>query len=320
MSDFKSDKEYRALKSRFDVYYVEKLLPLLMQAEKFRAQYVKNFWTLFFMAVVLYPVILLIIFNINWSEDNPQIGIAISVSALLAAVVSGPIYKYKKKSKNSGIMKEFASFFGTFEYEFERTLPDDLLEYSHIFKNFDINSGDDFFIGTYNDVGITIAEEKLQKEVYVNRQRKKVNVFKGICGMLDMNKPVEGRTVVLKDGEMFNILKRINKKKKVQLEDLFFEKIFEVFSDDQIEARYLLTTAFMERVLKLRDLFGGKSIQFSFFNDKLLFAIPTNKDMFEPCSFFKTAINKPQVDLVFDQFYTVFSIIDILKLNQKIGM
>ena len=320
MSDFKSDKEYRALKSRFDVYYVEKLLPLLKQAEKFRAQYVKNFWALFFMAVVLYPVILLIIFNINWSEDNPQIGIAISVSALLAAVVSGPIYKYKKKSKNTGIMKDFASFFGTFEYEFERTLPDDLLEYSHIFKDFDRNTGDDFFIGSYKDVGITIAEEKLQKIFYYNERKKKVNIFKGICVMLDMNKPFEGRTVVLKDGGMFNILKRISGMQKVQLEDLFFEKIFEVFSDDQIEARYLLTTAFMERVLKLRDLFGGKSIQFSFFNDKLLFAIPTNKDMFEPCSFFKTAINKPQVDLVFDQFYTVFSIIDILKLNQKIGM
>ena len=97
-------------------------------------------------------------------------------------------------------MKEFASFFGTFEYEFERALPDDLLEYSHIFKNFDYNYGDDFFIGSYNDVGITIAEEKLQKEVYVNKRRRKVTIFKGICVMLDMNKPFKGRTVVLKDG------------------------------------------------------------------------------------------------------------------------
>ena len=87
MSDFKSDKEYRALKSRFDVYYVEKLLPLLMQAEKFRAGYVRNFWTLFSFAAVLYPILLLIIFSIKWSEDNPQIGIAISLSAIAAAIV-----------------------------------------------------------------------------------------------------------------------------------------------------------------------------------------------------------------------------------------
>ncbi len=320
MIDYKSDKEYRALKSRFDVYYIEKLLPLLKEAEKFRGKYVSSFWTLFTFAVILYPLILLIIFNIKWSEDNQSIGIILTLTAIIAAIVTGPIYKYKKRAKSTGIMKEFASFFGTFEYEFESSLPDDLLEYSHIFKGFTINQGDDFFVGTYNDVGITIAEEKLQKEIYVNKHRRKVTIFKGICVLLDMNKPFEGRTVALKDGGMLNVLKRVSGLQRVHLEDMVFEKIFEVFSDNQIEARYLLTTAFMERVLKLRDLFGGKSIQFSFFKDKLLFAIPTKQDMFETCSFFKTAINKPQIDLVFEQFYMVFSIINLLKLNQKIGM
>ena len=320
MNDFKSDKEYRALKSRFDIYYIEKLLPLLKEAEKFRKRYVHNFWVLFWFAAIFYPLLLLLIYNMKKTVDSPQFGLAISLSAIVMAILTGPIYKYKKKAKNNGIMKEFASFFGTFEYEFEQTLPDDLLEYSHIFAGFSINKGDDFFVGSYKDVGISIAEEKLQKIYYTKKRRRKITVFKGICVLLDMNKPFVGRTVVLKDKGLLNTFKRISGMQKVQLEDLFFEKIFEVFSDDQIEARYLLTTAFMERVLKLRDLFGGKSIQFSFFNDKLLFAIPTNKDMFEPCSFFKTAINKPQVDLVFDQFYTVFSIIKILKLNQKIGM
>ena len=320
MNDFKSDKEYKALKSRFDIYYVETLLPILKQAEKYRGKYVRDFWTLFSFAVILYPAVIWMVFHINWSENNPQIGIIISISALMAAVVSGPIHKYKKKAKNNGLMRAFASFFGDFEYEFERALPDDLLEYSHIFEDFDLNKGDDFFIGTYNDVRITISEEKLQEKRYVNKRTKYVTVFKGICILLDMNKPFKGRTVVLKDAGIFNAFTRISGMQRVQLEDLLFEKIFEVFSDDQIEARYLLTTAFMERVLKLRDLFGGKSIQFSFFNDKLLLAIPTKQDMFESCSFFKTALNKPQIDLVFDQFYLVFSIIKILKLNQKIGL
>ena len=320
MNDYRNDKEYKALKSRFDAYYADKILPLVMKNEKIRAKYVRNFWILFAFATVIYPLILGLIFQINWSENAPNIGIFISISSLFMIVVSGPIYAYKKKAKLSGIMKEFASFFGTFEYEFERTLPDDLLEYSHIFKGYDRNIGDDFFIGTYNEVGITIAEEKLQKRVYVNKHTKYVNVFKGICILLDMNKPFKGRTVVLKDGGILNTFKRISNMQRVQLEDLLFEKIFEVFSDDQIEARYLLTTAFMERVLKLRDLFGGKDIQFSFFNDKLLFAINTAQDMFEPCAFFKNNLNKAQVDLVFEQFYLVFSIIDILKLNQKIGM
>lgn len=318
--DYKSDKEYIALKNRFDGYYEERLLPLLEKSEKFRGKYLHNFWLLFSFAVILYPLIIFALLQANWSENSDQTGIILTVSALVAAVVTGPIYKYKKLAKESGIMKEFASFFGTFEYEFERTLSDELLKNSNLFGSYTDNSGDDYFYGTYKDVGITIAEEKLQKEVYVNKRRRKIKVFKGICVLLNMNKPFKGRTVVLKDGGILNVFKRVSGLEKVRLEDLLFEKIFEVFSDDQIEARYLLTTAFMERALKLRDLFGGKSIQFSFFEDKLLFAIPTSQDMFEACSFFKSTINKPKVDLVFDQFYTVFLIIDILKLNQKIGM
>lgn len=320
MNDYQNDKEYKALKSRFDAYYADKILPLVLKNEKIRAKYVRNFWILFTFAAVIYPLVLFFIFNLNWSDDAPDIGIFISISSLFMIVVSGPIYAYKKKAKSGGIMREFASFFGTFEYEFERALLDDLLEYSHLFKSFERNIGDDFFIGTYNDVGITISEEKLQKEVYINKRTQYINVFKGICILLDMNKPFKGRTVVLKDGGILNTFKRISNMQRVQLEDLLFEKIFEVFSDDQIEARYLLTTAFMERVLKLRDLFGGKSIQFSFFNNKLLFAISTSQDMFEPCAFFKNNLNKARVDLVFEQFYLVFSIVDILKLNQKIGM
>lgn len=320
MNDYQSDKEYKELKNRFDAYYADKILPLIIKNEKIRAKYVRNFWVLFTFAILIYPLILWTIFHINWSKESPAIGLTISISSLLMIVVSGPIYTYKKRAKTSGIMKEFVSFFGTFEYEFERILPDDLLNFSHIFSRFDRNQGDDFFIGSYKDVGITIAEEKLQKKVYINKRTKYVNVFKGICILLDMNKPFEGRTVVLKDAGMLNTFKHISGMQRVQLEDLLFEKIFEVFSDNQIEARYLLTTAFMERVLKLRDLFKGKTIQFSFFDNKLLIAISTAQDMFEPCAFFKNNLNKTQIDLVFEQFYQIFMIIDILKLTQKIGI
>jgi hypothetical protein len=229
MDDYKNSREYRELKSRFDIYYIEKLLPLLKKTEKFRSKYVRSFWTLLAHAVILYPLLILVIFNIKWSEDSPQLGMIISLSAVVVAIVSSPIYKYKKRAKNSGIMKEFASFFGTFDYNFEMTIPDEILKYSHIFKNYTINEGDDFFAGSYKGVGITISEEKLQKEIYINNRRKKVKVFKGICVMLDMNKPFKGRTVALKDGGMLNILKRIPNLERVSLEDLHFEKFLKFF-------------------------------------------------------------------------------------------
>lgn len=50
----------------------------------------------------------------------------------------------------------------------------------------------------------------------------------------------------------------------VKLEDPVFEREWEVYATDQIEARYILTPALMERMLEIKRRFGGKSIEFSF--------------------------------------------------------
>ena len=163
---------------------------------------------------------------------------------------------------------------------------------------------------------MALSEQKMTKPDFRGNP---VKVFSGICVLLEMNKNFSGRTVVLQDKGIFNSLHKIPQLENVRLEDSKFEKIFEVYSDSQIEARYLLTTAFMERILQLRDLFGGKSIQFSFRDNTLLIAIATKQNMFEAHSFFRSNLNKKKIDKVFEQFYTVFSIIKILKLNQRRG-
>lgn len=69
---------------------------------------------------------------------------------------------------------------------------------------------------------------------------------------------------MLKDSGWLNLFKKIGRPERVKLEDVSFERQFEVFSDNQIEARYLLTTAFMERMSEVKKAFQGKNIQFSF--------------------------------------------------------
>lgn len=331
MFDLKNDKNFMAQKSLFDEYYNRVLLPKLKENDKIKHRYFLMFIVLLLMSIIFYPLILCAI--LTMSNDNAaDIGVILSVSGFVIIILRGPVYFYKKKAKNT-IMADFANFFGTFSYHNEQYLPDDLLRESDLFGQYNIHKGDDYFCGNYKDVAITISEELLQKEIIytevdekfgnasqLNRRSRKKNTFRGICVLLTMNKNFKGRTVVLKDKGLFNFLKHIAGLERVKLEDLYFEKLFEVYSSDQIEARYLLTTAFMERMLKLTELYDGKSIQFSFNKNQLLLAIPTKQDMFEACSFFRSNINKKKIDRVFEQFYTVFSIVDVLKLNQKIGM
>lgn len=330
MFDLKNDKIFMAQKSSFDDYYNRVLLPKLKENDQVKHRYFLMFIVLLLMSVIFYPLIIWAIFTLP-DDNTVDIGALLCASGFVILTLRGPIYFYKKKAKNT-IMADFANFFGTFSYYNEQHLPDDLLRKSDLFGKFNIHKGDDYFCGNYKDVSITISEELLQKEIIYtefdekfgnatssSRSRKK-NTFRGICILLTMNKNFKGRTVVLKDKGLFNVFKRIPGLERVKLEDMHFEKLFEVYSSDQIEARYLLTTAFMERMLKLTELYNGKSIQFSFDENQLLLAIPTKQDMFEACSFFRSNINKKKIDLVFEQFYTVFSVVDVLKLNQKIGM
>ena len=108
---------------------------------------------------------------------------------------------------------------------------------------------------------------------------------------------------------------KTERKSDVNLEDVVFSKKWKVMATDQIEARYLLTPAFMERMLKVKKLFRSRNIEFSFFDNKLLIAIHTNKNMFETANLFHSALSYHKMQDVVHQFYSIFSIIDILKIK-----
>lgn len=114
--------------------------------------------------------------------------------------------------------------------------------------------------------------------------------------------------------------KKENEYKKIALEDLNFDKRFNVLSKDQIEARYLVTTAFMDRLQNVQCTFGTKNIKCSFFGDNIMFAIATNRDIFEIGNLFIPLTDKKQVENFYDEISSVYNMIDYFKLTQKTGL
>ena len=103
--------------------------------------------------------------------------------------------------------------------------------------------------------------------------------------------------------------------KDIKLEDPKFNKIFQVYSDDQIEARYVLSVSFMERLKELSEAFGSKVIQCCFYQEKVVFVVPIKKNMFEPGSIY---INENFIDdakSLLEEMDLICKIIDILRLN-----
>lgn len=104
---------------------------------------------------------------------------------------------------------------------------------------------------------------------------------------------------------------------RVLLEEISFNKEWEVLTIDQIEARYLLTPVFMEKINNIKKMFHGKHIDFSFFDNKLMIAVHTRKDMFETTSLFAPALSYHKVREVVNQLYGIFAVIDIINDKKK---
>ena len=110
---------------------------------------------------------------------------------------------------------------------------------------------DDIILGKYNNNNIAIYDTHIfQSDI----KKLPLTNFRGLFIATKINKNIKCETIIKTD-KFFNE-KSISAKNKVALEDIEFEKVFEVYSDNQIEARYFLTTAFMERLLGYRNKKG----------------------------------------------------------------
>ena len=106
----------------------------------------------------------------------------------------------------------------------------------------------------------------------------------------------------------------------VKLEDPEFNRKYNVYSEDEVEARYLITTAFMERFKNMKTSFGAKRAKCSFYDGNVMFAIATNKNVFEIGNLFKKPNDTKQLENFFNEFSSVLLLVDYFKLDKKLGL
>ena len=312
-------------KAEFDDFYNRKLLGKFAEMEVERQKQLNVFINRLLVTAFFIPLLMLGGWMAFWGDmvRESETCLKFTTYGLFLYVAftyfycHSPITNFIVDIKQE-VMEEFAGFWGDFTYANGLEIPYTVLIKSKIFPQYDSSTGDDLFCGVYNNTQTTIAEETLYKRVRTKNGSTNVTVFKGIVILLEIKKKFDGQTVVLKDSGLFNIFKKVGRGERIKLEDPLFEKQFEVFGDNQIEARYLLTSAFMERILQAQKVFKGKNIQFGFFDNKLLISIEAKQNMFELSSIFQRTTNRKMIDRAFAQFAAVMEIIDTLQLNKYI--
>lgn len=225
--------------------------------------------------------------------------------------------KFEKKLKKL-VMPKLMKAFPGFYWQTSQTIETQEINSIRIFAN-SINSEktyDDAFCGKFSDVDIDITECS-----FSTSGKHKIKIFKGAIIRLRMNKNFQGITIVRPKNSYMNCsdLKRLNLE-EVKLEDIEFCKTYRVFSTDQIEARYLLTTSFMERFKNMNFSFFAPNAYCVFCGKFVYIAPSTDLDLFNLFSLKTPVTERKPFDIMFNQIYSILQLIEHFKLNQKMGL
>lgn len=317
----------------FGEFYDQNIKPEVMVFEERRLKALKklrlNSILGFLATIIILPASCTIPANYDLGSNGLEFfGLVFALIAFIWYLVSSPARKFKDSIK-SEIFKKIFTFFGNINYDPKGS--SSIMQYNKfdILPSYDQHENEDLVYGSFKGVEFSIEEILLQKITRSSKGRTRIkDVFDGVAILLKMNKTFHGKTLIKRDlGKVRNFVKsKFSKLEVVRLEDPEFEKIFEVYSTDQVEARYLLTTSFMHRLLDLGKIFGHigsykkKNINASFYHDSLFITLRTKQNIFEPRSIFKPATFIPDCKIVIREINVIFSIIEELRLDQNTGL
>lgn len=172
------------------------------------------------------------------------------------------------------------------------------------------------FSGERHGIPFLLYEAHLQnRQVTTDSQGRRrtswVTVFHGELFKIDWPTPFTGKTMVMRDKGLFNQAARPNKGlQRVGLASAHFEDAFEVWSDDQVNARTILDPVVMERFLALEKTFQGKSLRAAFYSGSLYLCVRTHTRIPRP-ALFKPLTTGPFVENINKGFEAIYDLIDL---------
>ena len=142
--------------------------------------------------------------------------------------------------------------------------------------------------------------------------------FRGLLIEFDMNKSFEGHTIILERGITTRGI-GIPKEEfeEVNLEDTKFMSKYKIYSDSQIEARFILTPAVMERLNNLHSVYNAKYMRVAFKNNKITIAMHIDRDVLRLADNVVSDTTQKNFISLFNEIISMYDLIDQLKLTKR---
>ena len=280
-------------------------------------------------AILALTVIVTVAAAVGAGDFLPIVLVAgiIGAVAAYAGMMRGVKLQYKKLVVPS-ILKEIDP---GLSYNPAGCIPKDEFRRSKIFsQSIDSYSGEDLVFGSYKGIPIRFSELTVQEQHSDGKTTTYHTFFKGVFMVADFNKDFKYSHWVLPDtaeaafGQVFgNFLQKLHlpgRGHMTRMEDPAFEKKFVVYTEDDVEARYILTPKLMRTMLRLSERFrkGASKIAFAFMNSNVYAAIPIegSRDLFEMPA--KGDLGEDAAQKTQEELKEILSVFDVMELDLRL--
>jgi hypothetical protein len=317
---------------------LRELEPILREIEAERSQQVHRFAQITLWSVVIGGLLSLALamFRIGAWAFAP-LGIALLI---IGAVYTSKATEWRNTFKYRVMTRLVKLFHPSLNYYPHRAIAEQEYHLSMLFHNSpdpDRYRGEDYIEGVIDKTDIRLSElhTEYRQVTYDSKGRRRehwVTIFRGLFISADFHKHFHGVTLVLPDTEQSWLggfgqwLQSISAKlgnqpgELVKMEDPEFERLFKVFSTDQVEARYILTPNMIRRIVEFRNRTKSQ-VRLSFIASRVFVAISTYHNYFEPPSLFAPAdklLDPSTLAQYFDELKFALAVVDELNLNTRI--
>ena len=177
-----------------------------------------------------------------------------------------------------------------------------------LLPSYDDRDFEDLIEGDRAETHFSLVECKMTEERGSGKNRRTVTVFQGLLFHIQYPERFLGRTLIARQGWWKGFFSD-SSLQKVDLVAKELEDNFTIYSDDQVEARALLTPDRMERLIALERHFKGGKLRGIFEGDHLTLALEAD-DQFEAGSVWKPLVDPDRYISALTEIGLVCDVID----------
>lgn len=186
---------------------------------------------------------------------------------------------------------------------------------TYLLPSFDDSEFQDQWHGNIDGTDFLLYEAKLTEIRGSGKDRRRVDVFKGIILRFQFARPFMGTTLVKREGFKFTLFGDSktfdgHKLERIKMVDPRFEDAFDIYGNDPVEARYLVHPAYCERLLELEQQFNGEQLRAVFIEGDMVVAVETG-DMFESATL-NPKEDRERLGKTIEQFASIVKLVTLL--------